>query len=70
MGVSLKRHPLFKNKIMENRIPIYNRINLIVDKKELKYILEVVQIDMEKLEENMEHDILEGEEKELKIHHL
>ena len=52
---------------MENKIPIYNRINLIVDKKELEYMLEVVQIDMEKLEENMEHDMLEGEEKELKM---
>ena len=52
---------------MENKIPIYNRINLIVDKKELEYMLEVVQIDMEKLEENMEHDMLEGEEKELKL---
>ena len=46
---------------MENKIPIYNRINLIVDKKELEYMLEVVQIDMEKLEENMEHDMLEVE---------
>ena len=52
---------------MENRIPIYNRINLIVDKKELEYMLEVVQLDMERLEENMEHDMLEGEEKELKM---
>ena len=52
---------------MENKIPIYNRINLIVDKKELEYMLEVVQMDMENLEENMEYDMFEGEEKQLKM---
>ena len=42
-------------------------MELKLSKKELEYMLEVVQIDMEKLEENMEHDMLEGEEKELKM---
>lgn len=37
------------------------------NKTELEYILKVVENDMEKLEENMEHDILEGEEEELKM---
>ena len=46
-----------KNKIMEQR---FNKI-------ELEYLSKVVQIDMEKLEENMEHDVLEGEEEELKM---
>ena len=30
-------------------------------------MLEVVQMDMENLEENMEYDMFEGEEKELKM---
>ena len=38
-----------------------------LSKKELEYVLELVLTDMEKLEENMEHDVLEGEEKELKM---
>ena len=37
------------------------------NKIELEYLSKVVQIDMEKLEENMEHDVLEGEEEELKM---
>tara|TARA_R110002020_G_scaffold170483_1_gene360191 strand:+ start:288 stop:455 length:168 start_codon:yes stop_codon:yes gene_type:complete len=41
-------------------------MELKLSKKELEYMLEVVQIDMEKLEENMEHDTLEGVEEELK----
>ena len=38
---------------MESRIPIYNRINLIVDKKELEYMLKVIENNMEKLDENI-----------------
>ena len=38
-----------------------------INKTELKYILKVVEVDLEKLEENMESDVLEGEEKELKM---
>ena len=38
-----------------------------LSKKELEYVLELVQTDMEKLEENMEHDVLEGDMEELKM---
>ena len=37
------------------------------NKIELEYLSKVVQIDMEKLEENMEYDVLKGEEEELKM---
>ena len=32
-----------------------------LSKKELEYVTELVLTDMEKLEENMEHDVLEGD---------
>jgi hypothetical protein len=38
-----------------------------LSKKELEYVLELVLTDMEKLEENMEHDVLEGDIEELKM---
>ena len=38
-----------------------------LSKKELEYVLELVLTDMEKLEENMEHDVLEGDMEELKM---
>jgi|TARA_R100000329_G_scaffold130936_2_gene110096 hypothetical protein len=41
--------------------------NQIIDKIQLEYILRIIENDMEKLEENMEYDMLEGEEEELKM---
>tara|TARA_A100001201_G_scaffold78728_2_gene70535 strand:- start:745 stop:930 length:186 start_codon:yes stop_codon:yes gene_type:complete len=38
-----------------------------LNKKELEYVLELVLTDMEKLEENMEHDVLEGDIEELEM---
>ena len=38
-----------------------------LSKKELEYVLELVLTDMEKLEENMEHDVLEGDIEELEM---
>ena len=35
--------------------------------EQLDYLIKVVELDMETLEENMEHDVLEGEHKELKM---
>lgn len=35
--------------------------------EQLDYLIKVVELDMETLEENMEHDVLKGEEKELKM---
>ena len=42
---------LIKNNNMESKL----------SKKELEYVTELVLTDMEKLEENMEHDVLEGD---------
>lgn len=35
--------------------------------EQLDYLIKVIELDMETLEENMEHDVLKGEEKELKM---
>jgi len=51
---------------MENRIPIYNRINLIVNKKELEFIKSLTEIELERMEERYE-GLDEGEEKELNM---
>lgn len=42
-------------------------MELKINKIQLEYILTVIKNDMEKLEENMEYDMLEGEEEELKM---
>ena len=42
-------------------------MELKINKIQLEYILKVIKNDMEKLEENMEYDMLEGEEEELKM---
>ena len=51
---------------MKNRIPIYNRINLIVNKTELEFIKSLTKIELERIEERYE-GLDEGEEKELNI---
>ena len=38
-----------------------------LNKKELEYVTELVLTDMEKLEENMEHDVLEGDIEQLEM---
>jgi len=44
---------------MKKEIPIYNRITININKEMLEHLIQLVEIDKEKLEENMEFDIQE-----------
>ena len=52
---------------MEKEIPIYNRITININKEMLEHLIQLVEIDKEKLEENMEFDIMENDEQEFKM---
>tara|TARA_A100001201_G_scaffold110142_5_gene94185 strand:+ start:180 stop:374 length:195 start_codon:yes stop_codon:yes gene_type:complete len=51
---------------MKSRIPIYNRINLIVNKTELEFIKSLTKIELERMEERYE-GLDEVGEKELNM---